>query len=164
MSDEEEFEDRFIDNGDETLTDSRYNLMWMKEDLYLMKGKWCNWKGANKFVSQINEQKFAGFEDWRLPTSQECRNLYDHECKNADFNDDIVHLDLKFPEGCGFTYWCAEDKGINAMAYNFYSDRNYPVRKITSAEGFMSCRPVRTAGPKVKKFGRTSNTGRTRRE
>ena len=106
----------------------------------------------------------AGFDDWRLPKPQEARNLYDHESKNSDFNGDIVHIDFMFPEGCGFNYWCCEEKGINATAYNFYSDRAYQVRRKNSEEGFMSCRPVRTSGPPVKKMGRLSATGRTRRE
>lgn len=157
-------EERFIDNGDGTLTDRKYNLTWLKLDSYQTKGKWCTWKGANKFVARLNEEKFAGYDDWRLPTPQQARNLYEHESKNTDFNGDIVHIDLLFPEGCGSTYWCSEENGFNAMAYNFYSDRGYLVRKKTSDEGFMSCRPVRTSGPEIKKMGRLSATGRTRRE
>ncbi|NIQ03873.1 MAG: DUF1566 domain-containing protein [Nitrospinaceae bacterium] len=159
-----EEQDRFKDNENGTLTDTKYNLMWVKEDSWLMRGKWITWKAANKFVEWLNEQEYAGYSDWRLPSSQECRNLYDHECKNTDFNGDIVHIDYKFPEGCGSNYWCAEENGINAMAYNFYSDRAYLTRKKTKDEGNMSCRPVRTAGPKVKRAGRVSLTGRTRRE
>ena len=157
-------QERFIDNGDDTLTDTRYNVMWLKHDSYQVKGKWCSWKGANKFVEKLNKEKFAGYDDWRLPKKNEARNLYEHESKNTDFNGDIVHIDLKFPEGCGFTYWCDEENGINAMAYNFYSDRAYLVRRKTKDDGFMSCRPVRSSGPSVKKFGRVSETGRTRRE
>jgi len=155
--------ERFKDNEDETLTDSKYNLTWLKKDYYQLREKWCSWKRANNFVARLNEEKFAGHDDWRLPTSQESRNLYDHECKNTDFNGDIVHLDYQFPEGCGFTYWCVEENGINAMAYNFYSDRAYQVRKKTSDESNMTCRPVRSSGPAVKTTGRTSLTGRTRR-
>ena len=94
----------------------------------------------------------------------EARNLYEHESKNTDFNGDIVHIDLKFPEGCGFTYWCKEESGINCMVYNFYSDRAYLVGRKTKDESFMSCRPVRSSGPAVKKFGRISETGRSRKE
>ena len=157
-------EERFKDNGNDTLTDSKYNLTWFKQDYYQIKGKWCSWKKANRFVEKMNEEKFAGFDDWRLPKPQEARNLYDHESKNSDFNGDIVHIDFMFPEGCGFNYWCCEEKGINATAYNYYSDRAYQVRRKNSEEGFMSCRPVRTSGPPVKKMGRLSATGRTRRE
>ena len=96
-------QERFIDNDDDTLTDTRYNVMWLKKDSYQTKGKWCSWKGANKFVEKLNEEKFAGYDDWRLPKKTEARNLYEHESKNTDFSGDIVHIDLKFPEGCGFT-------------------------------------------------------------
>jgi hypothetical protein len=50
------------------------------------------------------------------------------------------------------------------MAYNFYSDRGYHIRKKTADESNMACRPVRSSGPEVKKMGRLSATGRTRRE
>ena len=50
------------------------------------------------------------------------------------------------------------------MAYNFYSDRAYQVRKKAKDDDNMCCRAIRTAGPAVKKSGRVSNTGRTRRE
>ncbi len=156
--------ERFIDNGDGTLTDTKYNRMWMKEDSWLMRKKWITWGAANKFVAWLNEQNYAGYSDWRIPKNQECRNLYDHDSKNTDFDGDIVHIDLKFPEGCGSTYWCAEENGINAMAYNFYSDRAYLIRKKSSDDANMACRPVRSSGPEVKKAGRVSNTGRTRRE
>lgn len=154
---------RFVDNENGTISDSKYKLMWTKEDSYQMRGRWCNWKGANKFVAWLNEQKFGGFEDWRLPKNQECRNLYDHDSKNMDFNDDIVHLDFVFPEGCGFTYWCQEENGINAMAYNFYSDRGYLIRKTAKDESNMSARAVRSTG-KAKVANRVSTSGRSRRE
>ena len=60
-------QERFIDNGDGTITDTRYNMMWLKQDSYQAKGKWCTWKGANKFTQKLNDEKFAGFDDWRLP-------------------------------------------------------------------------------------------------
>lgn len=157
-------EDRFTDNEDGTLTDTKFNMMWVKQDSYQIKGKWLSWKKAKKFVERFNEEKFAGHSDWRLPSSKDNRNLYDHDSKNTDHTGDIVHIDLKFPEGCGFTYWCVEDKGINAMAYNFYSDRAYLIRKSTSEESCMTCRPVRTSGSAPKRSGRVSATGRSRRE
>jgi hypothetical protein len=158
-----ESSERFTDNGDGTLTDTRYKMMWMKQDFYQIRGKWITWNSANKFVAMLNEKKYAGYEDWRLPTNQDCRNLYDHDCKNTDFNGDIVHIDYAFPEGCGFNYWCGEENGINAMAYNFYSDRGYWVRQSSAEESFMTCRAVRPAGA-VQVMHRVSNTGRSRRE
>lgn len=155
-------DNRFTDNDDGTLTDTKYNLMWLKQDSFQAEGKWRSWKKAKKYVEKLNEKKFAGFADWRLPSSKDARNLYDHDSKNTDHLGDIVHIDLKFPEGCGFTYWCEEEKGINAMAYNFYSDRAYLIRKKTSDESCMSCRAVRRSGKAPKISNRTSATGRSR--
>ena len=112
----------FSDNGDGTVTDRASGLMWQKVDA----GRTFVWEQALGYCQALD---LGGFDDWRLPKSQECRNLYDHDSKNYDFNDDIVHIDYAFPEGCGFTYWCVEESGINAMAYNFYSDRGYQIRK-----------------------------------
>ena len=72
-------EDRFIDNEDGTLTDTKFNLMWLKQDTYQLKGTWRSWKKAKKFVERLNEKKFAGYSDWRLPSSKDNRNLYDHD-------------------------------------------------------------------------------------
>ena len=62
--------ERFVDNGDGTVTDTKYNKMWMKEDSFLMRGKWLTWKASHKFVAWLNEQKFAGYDDWRVPKTR----------------------------------------------------------------------------------------------
>ena len=51
--------ERFVDNGDGTVTDTKYKLMWLKVDSYQKKGKWCSWKGAHKFVARMNEKKLV---------------------------------------------------------------------------------------------------------
>jgi hypothetical protein len=155
--------ERFVDNENDTISDTKFNLTWLKRDYYQIREKWCSWNGAHKFVAKLNEKKYAGYDDWRLPTTKEARNLYDHECKNYDFDDDIVHIDYLFPEGCGSTYWCSNDSGHMAAAYNFYSDRGYNVRKNAKDEGNMTCRPVRSSGPRVTISDRTSGSGRTLR-
>ena len=53
-------EERFKDNENGTISDTRYNLMWTKEDSYQMRNKWCAWKGAHNYIAWLNEQKFAG--------------------------------------------------------------------------------------------------------
>ena len=34
---------RFIDNGDGTISDTKTDLMWMKDDSYQHKKHWLNW-------------------------------------------------------------------------------------------------------------------------
>ncbi|NIQ01412.1 MAG: DUF1566 domain-containing protein, partial [Nitrospinaceae bacterium] len=42
-------------------------------------GKWLNWDEANAYVKACNEQKYLGYEDWRLPTKSEVRALLKDE-------------------------------------------------------------------------------------
>ena len=44
-------EERFKDNENGTISDTRYNLMWAKEDSYQMRNKWCAWKGAHNYIA-----------------------------------------------------------------------------------------------------------------
>lgn len=60
---------RFIDNGDNTVTDTKTNLTWMKED----DGKERTWKDAIEYCVEIN---LPG-KGWRLPTIEELFTLID---------------------------------------------------------------------------------------
>lgn len=52
---------RFIDNGDDTITDSRTGLMWSQATL---SSKCVNHKNAEKVCADL---ALAGHTDWRLP-------------------------------------------------------------------------------------------------
>ena len=62
---------RFLDYGDGTILDKKSNLMWMKLDYWLIEKKWVNWYTAKEFAQRMNNKKFAGYDDWRLPTPEE---------------------------------------------------------------------------------------------
>ncbi len=62
---------RFIDNGDLTITDTKTGYMWMKEDSYQYKGHWLSWFEASDYIEEINQERFADYLDWRLPTIKE---------------------------------------------------------------------------------------------
>lgn len=64
---------RFIDHGNHTITDSKTGLMWLKEDSYITTGHWLNWFEAFKYIDALNEEAFAGHIDWRLPTLKELK-------------------------------------------------------------------------------------------
>ena len=68
---------RYIKTDDNTVYDSLTSLMWMANDSRLDKDKEMSWDEANEYAKEMNEQKFAGHSDWRLPTIGELEKLYD---------------------------------------------------------------------------------------
>ena len=61
---------RFIDNGDGTITDITTGLMWSKENV----GGKCNWEESDKACRELG---LAGHKDWRMPTRWELLTLVD---------------------------------------------------------------------------------------
>jgi len=46
--------------------------------------------GAQNYLSSLNDKRFAGFDDWRLPTLEEAMSLMEREEKNGDLYIDAV--------------------------------------------------------------------------
>ena len=44
---------RFTDNKDGTISDSKTGLMWMKNDSYLHSGHWLNWYEAKAYIKNL---------------------------------------------------------------------------------------------------------------
>lgn len=62
---------RFIDNKDGTVTDTKTNLIWQKED----DGKERNWKDAKNYCDK-NKANLPG-KGWRMPTREELLTIVD---------------------------------------------------------------------------------------
>ncbi|MBI3353871.1 MAG: DUF1566 domain-containing protein [Nitrospirae bacterium] len=56
-----------------TVTDKEAGLMWTRDAN--IAEKCMNWYDALKFIKQLNKQKYAGYNDWRLPTKEELQTL-----------------------------------------------------------------------------------------
>ncbi|MBF0338468.1 MAG: DUF1566 domain-containing protein [Nitrospirae bacterium] len=64
---------RFVDNGDQTITDTSTGLMWTKDANFV---GWKTWQGALDYVASMNTGAGTyGYIDWRLPTIQELYTL-----------------------------------------------------------------------------------------
>ena len=68
---------RFIDNGNNTITDLEMKLVWKKTDSFQDTKKWQNWFKCQDYAEIINLQRFAGSEDWRYPSEEEAWSLFD---------------------------------------------------------------------------------------
>ena len=75
----EELKKRFVDNGNGTVTDLDSKLVWKQTDSFQDTSKWMNWYKALDYIKDLGHQKFAGHDDWRMPTLEEAESLYDED-------------------------------------------------------------------------------------
>lgn len=141
---------RFVDNGDGTVTDTRKNLMWTKDDSWVEKGHLLSWWQSREYLQEKNEQQFAGYSDWRIPNAHEAKELFNAEFSNTDMEGVELHIDPVFTAGCGYTTWTTETRGAKAaMGYDFRADYEFWLAKENI--GFPSAvRLVRTVVPEGK--------------
>jgi hypothetical protein len=68
--------ERFVDNGDNTITDTRTGLMWVKDHNALGKQSagYLTWPKA---IDACKDLDHAGRKDWRLPTREELLSIVD---------------------------------------------------------------------------------------
>lgn len=78
------FEGSLADSGDGiTVVDKKTGLMWQREGFDIMSNR-----SMRRAVEKCNQEKFAGYDDWRLPTMAEGLSLMRRE-KNS--KDQYVH-------------------------------------------------------------------------
>ncbi len=101
-------EDRFVEDGEDALIDTRCRLVWCKKDSWQLIGKWMSWRQLSDHLQEMNKQKFAGYNDWRLPTALEAKSLFDLKHGNKDNMGKPAFLDPAFPPGFGFLCWTSD--------------------------------------------------------
>ena len=123
--------DRFVNNGDGTVTDTKTGLMWAAKD----NGGLINWTDARSYCQSYIG---GGHKDWRMPTLAELTSLYDPEVKNKG-GYHVPKLIDTASESC----WASETRGEKAVRFNFSHGREYWLRKTFSGVG--SVLPVRSS-------------------
>ncbi len=83
-----DFKNNFIDNKDSTVTDRATGLMWQKSGSE-NRMKYYN---VQSYIDDLNHQKFASYDDWRLPTIKELASLLE----NRDVDGLYLHIDPVF--------------------------------------------------------------------
>jgi len=127
----------FVDNGDGTVSDLTNKIMWFKNDTWIELGRLVSWHESQNYAKEMNEKKFAGYSNWRVPTASEAKFLFDGEASNTDVEGGEIHLNTIFPSGCGFSTWTSETRGAKAaMGYDLRSAYEYWLAKEN--EGFPS--------------------------
>jgi hypothetical protein len=112
---------RFIDNGDGTITDTHFGLTWIKNPHTDLPEEFKNTMPWQPAIDACKKLNFAGHKDWRLPTVEELRSIVDYT-RGAKDNEPAIDIKF-FPDTkCGW-YWtstpCAWNSG-SAWCVNFY--------------------------------------------
>ena len=65
---------RFKANGEQTVSDLATGLMWNRSD----SKTGMDYPAAKKYVETLNQQKYLGYQDWRIPTAKELQSIVDY--------------------------------------------------------------------------------------
>ena len=107
---EEEEVPPFIDNGDGTISDTHNQLMWTKTDSFTEFGYGITWFEAQDYCETVNDKKYAGFDDWRLCSTEEAKAMFSFAKSNTDKDGAEVHIDPLFEPGGGHNTWTYVEK------------------------------------------------------
>ena len=131
-NDSGDFKNDFIDNKDGTVSDRATGLMWQQSGL----DKYVSYKRVQTYINELNDNRFAGYSDWRLPTLEELMSLMEDEEVNGrkfdpvfDDNQGECWSSDKFssrPE-----WWCA---CFNGDGYPDRHDGSSYVRAVRSRQ------------------------------
>ncbi len=124
-------EDRFVENGDGTVTDLQMGLMWAATDNH---GD-ISWQQAEQwtrftFPSTIPAQ----YDNWRLPTLAELKSLYRRDEAYDGYETDCGQRVLMTPAirlTCGWV-WAEDHVSVTATVFNFTRGIHYTERKVHS--------------------------------
>ncbi|HJP18010.1 MAG TPA: DUF1566 domain-containing protein [Nitrospinota bacterium] len=99
---------RYVDNGDGTVTDYRTELMWTQKDSYADLGECRNWYKSEKYVSKL---KTGGYTDWRMPTVEELKTIFEKSKSNTNYRGAPSRLDPIFAPRGAWWYWVSNTVG-----------------------------------------------------
>jgi len=121
-----EAQERFLDNGDGTVTDTKLGLMWAQSDNQAD----IFWQEApgwikSYFVKQIGLQH----DDWRLPTINELKSLYLESPDYSGYRAKCGHIVKMVPAiriSC-ILVWTSDTALGLPLAFNYYLGNAFTV-------------------------------------
>lgn len=124
---EQATEERFINNGDGTISDTKTRLMWQKEGSQ----ERLNYAQAEEFVAELNKEQYL---NWRLPTVEELFLLVDRTRSNPAINPLFKCESAGFwsstPYAAGNTDYAWFVGFYNGNVSGSYRDSDYFVRPV----------------------------------
>jgi hypothetical protein len=113
-------EQRFIEQGNGTISDLRTSLMWQEGYAYVETGNNISWYDAQDYINKLNSEKLGGHGDWRLPGRLEIQSLYEiakpFQSRGKTF---ILHIDPIFEFSYGCCFWTSKTRLSAALGFEF---------------------------------------------
>jgi hypothetical protein len=106
-----------VDQGDKTVVDKNSGLLWQQGDSYHELKKGMNWYQALEYVDLKNAEKFAGHDDWRLPTIKELKGLYVSSRPIKSKDGEKIGLPKPFRNGGSYYLWTSTERGLENAWY-----------------------------------------------
>ena len=122
----------YVFRGDGTITDKATGLMWQQSG----SDRWQTYNQAKAYIQKLNREKFADYNDWRLPTVPELMSLLEPK-KNLDGLYISTVFDVK-PKWC----WSADTQpsklgwlvSFNTGKVGWMNRGNYFARAVRSGQ------------------------------
>jgi hypothetical protein len=121
--------ERFVDNGDGTVTDTLRRIMWQKDD----NGEEVSFEGAQKYCRTL---RLGGYTDWRLPKPDERETAVVTELMTRRHSRDVyARFDL---------YWSSD--ATTLIPFNYHPSYGKEVSRVYPAtkDGRAFVRAVRS--------------------
>ena len=113
--------ERFVDNGDGTVTDTRRKIMWQKGD----NGKEVTFEGAQEYCKTL---RLGGYADWRLPKPDERETAVVIELMMSRHSRDAhAQFDL---------YWSSDPTAL--LPFNYPPSHGAEVSRVYFARGALA--------------------------
>jgi hypothetical protein len=110
------FESIVLGNA-KVVNDHVTKLMWQQDE----ESTRFDWREVEAFVVKMNEKKFAGYNDWRLPTTEELSSLITPEKQGEYFIDPMFYKEL-------LNSWTADEvEGVTFGAWFIDFNNGKPV-------------------------------------
>lgn len=108
---------RFKPGSSGTVEDQKTGLMWQAADSYHELKKGLNWYQALEYVDRKNVEKFGGYSDWRLPTLDELRGLWDPRLPTKSKDGEPIGLSTAFKDGGSYYLWTRDERNLDNAWY-----------------------------------------------
>lgn len=113
-------QERLVEGDEKTVIDLKLKLVWLKHDSYQLTDKWLNWVQSRDYAKELSKAHYAGYNNWRLPTLEEAKSLYNKDQINKDYMGQKAFLYSVFASGFGFLCWTSEVRNkIQAVRFGY---------------------------------------------